>query len=101
MISISGFIFLNDKDSGRKYGTRINHTTLEIEDVDGVYIIFLKFSPDHLESTYLLRDLDSVISYEKKVVLKFVKPNHELLVMSDDTNEFMCFLKNMKSLFKI
>lgn len=100
MISISGFVFLNDMDSGRKYGTRISHTTLEIKDIDGDYIIFLKLSPDHLESTYLLRDLDSVTSYEKKVVLKFEKPNHELLVMSDDANEIMCFLydisKNLK-----
>ncbi|XP_060862424.1 leucine-rich repeat-containing protein 40-like [Metopolophium dirhodum] len=100
MTSISGFVFVNDMELGRKYGTRVNNTTLEIKDVDGTYTVFLKLFPNQLKSTYLLDDLDSVQSFEKKVVLKFLKPNHELLVMSDDVDKVMNFLKDLRSLAK-
>lgn len=100
MTSISGYIFLNDYDLGRKYGTRVNRTTLEIKVVDGTYTVLLKMFPNHLKYTYLLHDLDNVKAHEEKFVMKFLKPNHELLIMTDDVDKVMSFLKNLKSFNK-
>jgi len=100
MISISGCIFINDYDLGRKYGTRVNNTTLEIMDVDGTSIMFLKLFPNQLKYTYFLHDLDNVKAHEKKFVMKFLEPNHELLMMTDDADSVMNFLKNLRSFTK-
>lgn len=100
MTSISGYIFLNDYDLGRKYGTRVNRTTLEIKDVGGTYTVLLKMFPNHLKYTYLLHHLDNVKAHEEKFVMKFSKPDHELLIMSDDVDNVMSFLKNLTSFTK-
>jgi len=85
-------------DTGRKFGTKKNHSTLEIKDVAGSYTLFLKKFADSLKSSCLISDLDSVMSHKKEIVLKFLKPNYEVLVMADDEDQVNIFLKDLRSL---
>ncbi|XP_025201204.1 leucine-rich repeat and death domain-containing protein 1-like [Melanaphis sacchari] len=100
MISITGYVFLNDKTSERRYGTRVNHTIVEINDVNGTYTVFIKMSSNQVESSYMLENLDGVLYHEMKIVLLFREPSHELLILSDDVNRVKIFYKNLMSLAK-
>ncbi|XP_026809001.1 uncharacterized protein LOC113551148 [Rhopalosiphum maidis] len=102
MISITGYIFIDSMSSGRKYGTRVNHSIVEISNVNGTYTIFLMERPNQVEFEYKFHNLDGLIFLDKKIVLRFRKPRHEVVILTNDvgkaknfSNDLICLIKNL------
>uniref|UniRef100_A0A2S2NHV2 Protein lap1 n=1 Tax=Schizaphis graminum TaxID=13262 RepID=A0A2S2NHV2_SCHGA len=100
MISITGYIFIDNMDSGRRYGTRVNHSIVEISNVNGKYTMFLMARPNQVEFKYKFHNLDGVIFFDKKIVLRFRKPKHEVLILTNDVDKVENFSKDLMCLTK-
>ncbi|KAF0767941.1 leucine-rich repeat and death domain-containing protein 1-like [Aphis craccivora] len=86
--------------SGRKFGSRKYRTVVLIEKQNGLYVVFVNMSTYEVQISYLLTDLKGVVSYDKKVVLKFQHPEHEMLVMTGDIDTAKKFKEDLISLAK-
>lgn len=100
MLSITGYVFINNTASGRKFGSRVNHMTILIEKQDSKYVVFVNMSRDEKRLMYLLKDLKGVVNHDKKVMLKFQHPEHEVIVMTDDIDTAKKFKEDLISLAK-
>jgi len=74
--------------------------TILIEKQDGLYVVFVKMSPDEIQLMYFLKDLKGVVNHDKKVMLQFQHPEHEMIVMTDDIDTAKKFKEDLISLTK-
>jgi len=100
MLSITGFVFVNNMASGRKLGTRENRTIVSIKKEDGSHFVHVNMSLNAEHLMYLLEDLKGVVNYEEKVVLRFRYPRHDVLVMTDNFDTAKKFKEDLISLTK-
>lgn len=88
MLSITWFIFVKNLASGHKFGTRKNRKIVVIENQDGLYVVFLRVSPNEVQTMYMLKDLKGVADHDKKVVLQFRPLKHDVIVMTDNIGKY-------------
>lgn len=100
MLSITGFVFINNMASGFKFGMQKNRTFVLIEKQNGLYVMIVNISPNEEQLIYFLKDLTGLVNYEQNVMLQFRHPKHDVLIMNHDNDTAKKFKEDLISLTK-